>query len=62
MHVSLAVLRERELLEEVKVASEIRVIQPAMAPAGRGILSDFSEAKVRFFPLPSLGVFCCLSM
>jgi hypothetical protein len=51
--VSLAVLRERELLEEVKVASEIRVIQAAMAPAVRGILSDLSEAKVRFFP-PSL--------
>jgi hypothetical protein len=48
--VSLAVLRERELLEEVKVASEIRVIQAAMAPAVRGIHSDLSEAKVGFSP------------
>jgi len=48
--VSLAVLRERELLEVVKVASEIRVIHAAMPPAVRGILSDLSEAKVGFFP------------
>jgi hypothetical protein len=54
-HLLLAVLRERELLEEVKVASEIRVIQAAMAPAVRGILSDLSEVKVGFFfPFPFL--------
>jgi len=52
-HLLLAVLRERELLGEVKVASEIRVIQGAMAAAVRGILSDLSEAKVGFFS-PSL--------
>lgn len=34
----------------MKAASEIRVIQAAMAPAVRGILSDLSEAKVGFFP------------
>ncbi|KAH9558546.1 hypothetical protein CY35_06G014600 [Sphagnum magellanicum] len=45
--VSLAVLRERELLEVVKVASEIRVIHAAMPPAVRGILSDLSEAKIQ---------------
>ncbi|CAM6076153.1 unnamed protein product [Sphagnum tenellum] len=44
-HVSLAVLRERELLEEATVASEVRVIQAAMVPAVRGILSDLSEAN-----------------
>jgi hypothetical protein len=48
-HVSLSVLRERKLLKEVK-ASDICVIQAAMAPAVRGILSDLSEAKVGFFP------------
>ncbi|KAH9558551.1 hypothetical protein CY35_06G014900 [Sphagnum magellanicum] len=46
-HLLLAVLRERELLEEMKVASEIRVIQAAMAPAVRGILSDLSEVKIQ---------------
>lgn len=44
--VSLAALRERELPEAVKVASEIRVIQAAMASAVCGILSELSEAKV----------------
>jgi hypothetical protein len=48
--------------KEVKVASEIRVIQAAMAPAVRGVISHLSEAKVGIFPLPFLGVFCCLSM
>jgi cobalamin biosynthesis protein CobD/CbiB len=31
--------------KEVKVASEIRVIQAAMAPAVRGVISHLSEAK-----------------
>ncbi|CAK9877640.1 unnamed protein product [Sphagnum jensenii] len=46
-HLLLAVLRERELLEELKVASEVRIIQAAMAPAVRGIRSDLSEANIQ---------------